>query len=116
MKIKTLLLCTTITLSLGAVSAHAESTTSGPRYVPRDEISQKNYTQTHRMQDYSDIKSYQAYEGKDGEKRKERARRIPATINEDVSGGHPREKTKRFSTFAAKNVDARPSILSLLST
>ena len=62
MKIKTLLLCTTITLSLGAFSAYAESTTSGPRYVPRDEISQKNYTQTHRMQDYSDIKSYRAYE------------------------------------------------------
>lgn len=61
MKIKTLLLCT-ITLSVSAYSAHAQSLTSGPRYIPRAEISQKNYTPAHRMEDRSDAASYEAYE------------------------------------------------------
>lgn len=62
MIIKTLLLCTAITLSLGAFASQAQSQTSGPRYVPRSDVSQKNYTETHRMEDYSDKKTYEAYE------------------------------------------------------
>ena len=63
MKVKTFLLCTgTIALSLGAYSAHAENPLSGPRYTPRAEISQKNYTQTNRMEDRIDNKSYGQYE------------------------------------------------------
>jgi OOP family OmpA-OmpF porin len=61
MKIKTLLLCTA-TLSLGAYSAYGESSTSGPRYVPRDQISQTNYTQTNHAEDRADEESYGAYE------------------------------------------------------
>lgn len=62
MKTKALLLCTTISLSLGSYAAQADSITSGPRYMPRAEISEKNYTPANHMEDYSDIKSYTAYE------------------------------------------------------
>jgi len=60
MKIQTFLLCTALTMTLGSYTAHAE--TSGPRYVPRAEISEKNATPTTRWEDYSDKESYQAYE------------------------------------------------------
>lgn len=60
MKIQTFLLCTAMTVTLGSYAAQAE--TSGPRYVPRAEISEKNATATTRWEDYSDQKSYRAYE------------------------------------------------------
>jgi outer membrane protein OmpA-like peptidoglycan-associated protein len=62
MKIKTLLLCSAITLCLGATAVHAGTVNSGPRYVPRAEISEKNYTPALRMEDHSDRETYQAYE------------------------------------------------------
>lgn len=58
-KTKTILLCT-VTLTLGAYSAHAQ--TSGPRYTPRVEIMQNDYTQANRMEDRMDNKSYSEYE------------------------------------------------------
>jgi outer membrane protein OmpA-like peptidoglycan-associated protein len=63
MKTKTILLCT-VALSLGSYSAYAEGYTSnsGPRYTPRPEISQKNYTQENRMEDRQDRVSYAQYE------------------------------------------------------
>jgi outer membrane protein OmpA-like peptidoglycan-associated protein len=61
MKTKTILLCT-VAVTLGAHSAHAENNASGPRYAPRPEISQKNYTQKNRIEDRMDDKSYEEYE------------------------------------------------------
>jgi OOP family OmpA-OmpF porin len=61
MKTKTILLCT-VTLTLGTYAAHAESNAFGPRYTPRPEISQRNYTQTNHTEDRMDVKSYEQYE------------------------------------------------------
>ena len=60
MTIKTFLLGT-VMLSLGACSSYNYSV-SGPRYVPRPEIADKNYTQQNRYEDYMDRRSYNKYE------------------------------------------------------
>lgn len=59
MKIKTLILCT-VTLSLGGYSAFGQ--TSGPRYTPRPEISQRNYTPANHREDRQDVIWYEQYE------------------------------------------------------
>ncbi len=59
MKIKTLLLCT-VTLTLGGYSAYGQ--TSGPRYTPRPEIAQRNYTPINRIEDRRDAIWYEQYE------------------------------------------------------
>jgi OmpA-OmpF porin, OOP family len=60
MRIKTLLLCT-ITLSLGSFTAQAD-TMSGPRYTPRSDVAQKDYSQANHREDRSDKESYVQYE------------------------------------------------------
>lgn len=55
MKTKKIMLCALV-LSLGACS------NSGPRYTPRAEISQNNYTQENRVEDRMDKKAYKEYE------------------------------------------------------
>lgn len=59
--LKTTLLCT-VTLCLGSYSAQAQSVTSGPRYMPRAEVSDRNYTQVERTEDHMDKQSYEQYE------------------------------------------------------
>ncbi len=59
--LRTTLLCT-VTLCLASYSAHGQSVTSGPRYMPREDISDRNYTQIERTQDRMDKKSYEQYE------------------------------------------------------
>lgn len=49
-------------ISLNAYPAIADSSTSGPRYVPRDDIANQNYTQEERMEDVADASSYTDYE------------------------------------------------------
>ena len=61
MKIKTILLCT-VAATLGSYAAYAESNMFGPRYTPRSEVSEKNYTQKHRTEDRMDAKLYKEYE------------------------------------------------------
>lgn len=61
MRSKTIILCATI-LFLGNYSAHADDNESGPRFTPRPEISQNNYTSENRAEDRMDIKSYTEYE------------------------------------------------------
>jgi outer membrane protein OmpA-like peptidoglycan-associated protein len=56
MKTRTILLCT-VALTLGACG-----TQSGPRYTPRPDISQNNYTQANHAEDRMDKKSYKQYE------------------------------------------------------
>lgn len=57
MKRKTIMLCTAA-LALSACTG----SDSGPRYVPRPEISENNYTHENRVEDYMDKKSYNEYE------------------------------------------------------
>jgi outer membrane protein OmpA-like peptidoglycan-associated protein len=59
MKTKTIMLCT---VALGLLGACSTYNPSGPRYTPRAEISQNNYTQTERQQDHMDVKSFTKYE------------------------------------------------------
>lgn len=59
MKTKTIMLCT-VALTLGACSGYSNS--SGPRYTPRAEVAQKNYTQKNHVEDHMDKKSYKNYE------------------------------------------------------
>lgn len=56
MKTKTILICT-VALTLGACSSH-----SGPRYTPRADVAQNNYTDTNHAEDRMDKKSYKQYE------------------------------------------------------
>ena len=56
MRTKTIMLCT-VALALSACTGSG----SGPRYVPRAEISENNYTRANRIQDYMDKKSYDEY-------------------------------------------------------
>lgn len=56
MKTRTILLCTVV-LTLGACSTH-----SGPRYTPRLDVTQKNYTAANHVEDRMDKKSYKQYE------------------------------------------------------
>lgn len=56
MKTRTILLCT-VALTLGACSSQ-----SGPRYTPRADVQQKNYTNENHAQDRMDKKSYTQYE------------------------------------------------------
>lgn len=49
-------------LSLSAYPAIADDSTSGPRYVPRDDVSNQNYTQQERTEDIADASSYKSYE------------------------------------------------------
>lgn len=55
MKTNTILLCT-VALTLGACSQ------SGPRYTPRADVVQKNYTNENHEEDRMDKKSYTQYE------------------------------------------------------
>ena len=63
MKMKTILLGTVV-LTLGSCSAHAGSYpyNSGPRFTPRADVSQDNYSQENRMEDRMDDKFYDEYE------------------------------------------------------
>ncbi len=63
MKTKTILLCT-VALTLGACSNsyRSDNEGSGARYVARDEIAQRNYTNADHVEDYMDKKSYKQYE------------------------------------------------------
>ncbi len=61
MKIKTILLCT-MGAYLSTCPAYAQNVTSGPRYIPRAEISDQNETPRSRMEDYFDMKAYEDYE------------------------------------------------------
>lgn len=56
MKTRTILLCT-VALTLGACG-----TQSGPRYTPRADVQQKNYTNENHAEDRMDKKSYNEYE------------------------------------------------------
>lgn len=56
MKTKAILLCT-VALTLGACSSQ-----SGPRYTPRADIAQQNYTNENHAEDRMDKKSYKQYE------------------------------------------------------
>ena len=56
MKTRTILLCT-VALTLGACSSH-----SGPRYTPRADVAQQNYTKANHAEDRMDKKSYKQYE------------------------------------------------------
>ncbi|NCO04282.1 MAG: OmpA family protein [Alphaproteobacteria bacterium] len=57
MKSKTLIMCSAV-LTLSACAG----ADSGPRYVPRPEISENNYTHENRLENYMDKKSYNEYE------------------------------------------------------
>jgi OmpA-OmpF porin, OOP family len=87
MKIKTLLLCTAITLSWSVCAAHAGSLTSGPRYTPRAEVSEKNYTPDNRMEDRADAESYEQYEQREPcQNYRETPRHFDAScVTEDVT-------------------------------
>lgn len=62
MKIKTAMLCS-VALTLGACSGSSSiEGLSGPRYTPRAEIYQNNYTAENRMEDRSDTETYNTYE------------------------------------------------------
>jgi outer membrane protein OmpA-like peptidoglycan-associated protein len=56
MKTKIILLCS-VALALGACSSQ-----SGPRYTPRADVAQKNYTSANHAEDRMDKKSYRQYE------------------------------------------------------
>ena len=56
MNTKTILLCSVI-MTLGACSSE-----SGPRFVPRDDLAQQNYTHADHVDDHMDKKSYVQYE------------------------------------------------------
>lgn len=60
MKIQTVLLGTAV-LTLTACSSYNHSA-SGPRYVPRAEIADRDYTLENHNEDYRDKKSYNRYE------------------------------------------------------
>jgi OmpA-OmpF porin, OOP family len=76
MKNKTLLLCT-VALIVGAPSAYAENSASGPRYTPRPAVSQKNYTETNRTEDRSDAELYELYEQYEQREPCQHYRRLP---------------------------------------
>ncbi len=61
MKTKTMMLCT-IALTLGGCSTYNMSNSSGPRYTPRPEIAQSNYTHQNHVEDHMDGESYDKYE------------------------------------------------------
>lgn len=61
MKAKTIFLCT-VSLSLGACSSYGEYSASGPRFMPRADISQSNSTQETRTEDDMDLVKYDKYE------------------------------------------------------
>lgn len=62
MKTKALLLCSVI-LTLGACNSQGSMyESSGPRYTPRADIAQKNYTTANHIEDRMDKKSYKQYE------------------------------------------------------
>jgi outer membrane protein OmpA-like peptidoglycan-associated protein len=62
MKTKTMVLCT-LALSLSACSAHnSMNNPSGPRYTPRPDVSQNNYTAENRAEDRRDTVDYNQYE------------------------------------------------------
>ena len=56
MKTRTILLCS-VALTLGACSSN-----TGPRYTPRADIEQKDYTEANHEEDRMDEKSYKQYE------------------------------------------------------
>lgn len=78
MKTKTILLCT-VALSLAACSSYNNHPMSGPRYTPRAEISQSDYTQANRVADKMDAKSYREYEQREP---CERYRRSPRNYSD----------------------------------
>lgn len=60
MRTQKIMLCT-VALTLGGCSSSGMHSTSGPRYTPRADISQDNYTQENRIEDHMDQKSYEQY-------------------------------------------------------
>lgn len=62
MRAKTIMLCTVALTLSGCYSGTSMWNSSGPRYTPRAEISQNNYTLKEHQQDRMDTKSYKEYE------------------------------------------------------
>ncbi len=62
MRTKTIILCTAALTLSGCYSHNSMWKSSGPRYTPRAEISQNNYTQKEHQQDRMDTKRYTQYE------------------------------------------------------
>lgn len=56
------LLLYTACLTLGAYAASAEDNASGPRFVPRPDISDSNYTEKNSQEDLADAVKYKNYE------------------------------------------------------
>lgn len=96
--LKTTLLCT-VTLCLGSYSVQAQSITSGPRYMPRAEVSDRNYTQIERTEDHMDKQSYEQYE-----------EREPCQNYRNL----PRNQTDNCAT-SAENVDPAPAAVEVSS-
>lgn len=61
-KIKTIIMCS-VAITLASCSSYDRmSNSSGPRYTPRPEIAQSNYTHENRVEDHMDDESYDQYE------------------------------------------------------
>lgn len=56
------LLIFTACFAVGACNANAKDSTSGPRYVPRPDVLEGDYTQDKRVEDESDTTAYKQYE------------------------------------------------------
>ncbi len=62
MKTKTILACT-VALTMSACSSGSSLyENSGPRYTPRPDVAQRNYTSVHHAQDHRDEIAYKEYE------------------------------------------------------
>lgn len=85
MTTKRILLCT-VALCLSSYSVDAQNVISGPRYTPRADVSNQNYTATERHEDRVDAKSYEQYEEREP---CQNYRRLPRNYNDGCFGIFP---------------------------
>lgn len=105
MKTNTIFLCT-VALTLGACNSQ-----SGPRYTPRPEISQRNYTQANHTEDRMDTKSYNEYEERE---QCQKYRRVPRNMIDNCSRGEDvmQLTTAQMSTYIQQQEKVLPIVSS----
>lgn len=105
MKTRTALLCTVV-FTLGACSSN-----SGPRYTPRADIAQQNYTAANHAEDRMDKKSYNEYEERE---QCQQYRKLPRNMIDPCAKAEDELElaTAQMSTYTEQKQKALPIVSS----
>lgn len=111
MKTKTILLCSVV-LTLGACGYYnGMYENSGPRYTPRSDVAQQNYTNANHIEDRMDKKSYKQYEHREP---CQKYRKLPRNMVDHCVTAE--EEFELATTHMAKQTQQKQKLLPIVSS